>query len=120
MSFLAHPDYPQEPPEGECALVQERYEEEEEERNRVCSSTAAPTPRPSRRAGNNCQPHGRRKLPFSSHPPMASNLKKRPCCSLLDHLYAATEACVWSQSSNGDNSFAGEGKLVTVLADFRL
>ncbi|KAI6683295.1 hypothetical protein NL676_029208 [Syzygium grande] len=23
MSFLAHPDYPQEPPEGECAPVQE-------------------------------------------------------------------------------------------------
>ncbi|KAI6692821.1 hypothetical protein NL676_020531 [Syzygium grande] len=84
MSFLAHLDYPQEPPEGECALVQERSEEEKEERNRVCSEHLLPQPCVLCCGGSVANPTKRRKLPFSSHPPMASNLKKRPCCSLLD------------------------------------
>ncbi|KAI6688531.1 hypothetical protein NL676_025359 [Syzygium grande] len=61
MSFLAHPDYPQEPPEGECALVQKRSEEEEEERNRVCSEHLLPQPCVPFCGGAN--PTKRRKFP---------------------------------------------------------
>ncbi|XP_056167865.1 uncharacterized protein LOC130138278 [Syzygium oleosum] len=83
MSFLAHLDYPQEPPEGERAPVQERSEEEEEECDGVCPEILLPRPRVLC-CGGGANPMKRRKLPFSSPPPMASNLKKRPCCSLLD------------------------------------
>ncbi|KAI6689575.1 hypothetical protein NL676_026403 [Syzygium grande] len=86
MSFLAHLDQPQEPPEGEQAPVRERSEEEEEEeRDGACPARLLPQPHVLCCGdGGGTNPMKRRKLPFSSPPPMASNLKKRPCCSLLD------------------------------------
>ncbi|KAI6669050.1 hypothetical protein NL676_003935 [Syzygium grande] len=64
MSFLAHPDYPQEPPEGECAPVQERSEEEEEERNRVCSEHRCPNLKALCCGGKDRQPHEAEETPF--------------------------------------------------------
>ncbi|XP_048129578.1 uncharacterized protein LOC115750701 isoform X2 [Rhodamnia argentea] len=83
MSFLAHQDHPQEPPEGEQAPVRERSEEEEEdEHDEACPERLLPQFRVLCCGSPN--PTKRRKLPFSSPSPLASNPKKRPSCTLLD------------------------------------